>query len=548
MSETSIADRIAERNRQTAPPKRRIYVLPLLLLLTTLCASGGMITGASWLGTQDGQRDLRVKGTATVSALIRKRFDDCTGYIRTGQYELAQANCEEVLRYQPGNNGVRAALSTAIIAQTPTAAPTATAVVTDKAELFRRVRSAADNEDWDSVISLAEQLNGLDPAYERERLRSLRFDAFLARGTTRLRGTLDQIEPGLFDLDRAASLGALPDAIEGERRVAAAYQNALFFLGADWDRAIFLLSQLPQGYRNGEVARKLLQAYIGAGDAFAALSDWCPAEKKYADALKVFSDSKLQEKQRQAAQSCLTATPSGTGTGVSVGGVVTSFATFPVTGLTGRITFSIYDNATGLYRPYAYDGATNTISALAQEPPVPGLYAPDNTRYVQSIWDGVAWQIVVRSATESITLTQGTVPVWGPGGFIAFQGCSDTCGVHIINPDVPGSQRRLTSSNGDIAFKWTPQGDRLVYMSNFGGTWEIYTVSVNGDFRQLTGYGASSGAPVWSPDGSQIAFLSNREGNFALYTIAGDGSNLIKLADFQQFVPAWQSASTAWFR
>jgi TolB protein len=88
-----------------------------------------------------------------------------------------------------------------------------------------------------------------------------------------------------------------------------------------------------------------------------------------------------------------------------------------------------------------------------------------------------------------------------------------------------------------------------VYASNFSGAWELYTVSTNQQFQQLTGYGASTGAPAWSPDGARIAFLSNRDGNWSLYVMQFDGSNTIKLADFgTTLVPAWQSDRIVWSR
>jgi TolB protein len=208
----------------------------------------------------------------------------------------------------------------------------------------------------------------------------------------------------------------------------------------------------------------------------------------------------------------------------------------------------VYDAATGQYRPYAYDSALASVTALSNDFAGSSVFSPDGTRIVQSIYQDNAWQVIVKNATAAAAIAQGTAPVWGPTGFIAYQGCSDTCGIHVINPDQPGSLRRLTSSSSDIAFKWSPQGDRVVYMSNVNGAWEIYIAGLNGDFRQLTGLGSSSGAPAWSPDGAQIAFLSNRDGNFGLFVMNADGSNLQKVADFGAAIPAWQTDKSAWTR
>lgn len=530
----------------------RFPLLPFFVILLFLCAMLGMIGGASYMGAQIGRQELEIKRTATVSAYVLDRFNKGNQQLQEGKYEIAQANFEEVLRLQPGNFGVKHMLATAISAQTPTPAPTPTPIITDKGELLRRANDAAKAKDWEIVIGLTEQLIALDASFEPDDVSDLRYNALVSRGLQRLRGNVSaDIEPGIYDLDRAADIKPLTNLVEGERKTAAAYQNALLYAGADWDRAIALLLQLPGGYR--DVSRRLLEAYSDAGDDYAAIQEWCLAEKKYDDALRMSRSATLLQKKEEAARGCLTATPVAITDSLSAeaGAVLSGVTGYAQPSLGGQIIFSAYELSSGVYRPYALDISSGAIRQISRDPFVPGLYSPDNRRYTQSIYDtntGV-WQITVRSATQNITLTQGTSPVWGPSGLIAYQGCTDQCGIHVINPDQPSDLRRLTASTTDAFFKWSPQGDRLVYASNFSGAWELYTVSTNQQFQQLTGYGASTGAPAWSPDGARIAFLSNRDGNWSLYVMQFDGSNTIKLADFgTTLVPAWQSDRIVWSR
>jgi hypothetical protein len=556
MAESSVRDRIAARNASNTPPPaksaRMARFLPVFAFLLFSCVMLGIVAASGYAGGQAGQQAAGVRRTATANGAVAKRFQDGLGALNQGDFALAQANFEEVIQRQPGNNGARGFLATAIAAQrvTATPEPTVTPEPTtpiDKDALYKRARDAFERETWDTVIGVTEQLVAIDPEFKRDEVVEMRFNALQNRGIARLRANDDaQIEGGISDLDKATAIRALPAAIDGERRLAIQFQNAITYLGADWDRAIFLLQQLPQGYRRA--GQRVYQAYVDAGNNYFERADFCQAESKYANALRVAASPALQEKQRDAAQRCLSAAPAANSTPATVGdsSLLAGMRAFPASGLSGRISFSVYDAATGVYRPYIYDAASGSVAALANDFGAGSIYAPDGARYVESIYQDNAWQLVVRSGGGAAALTAGTAPQWGPSGLIAYQGCVDTCGIHVINPDQIAPPARLTSSGNDIAFKWSPQGDRLVYMSNYSGPYEIYTVSLGGDFRQLTGFGASSGAPAWSPSGAQIAFLSNREGAFALYSVNADGSGLQKLVDFGQLSPAWQSNRLAW--
>jgi len=143
-------------------------------------------------------------------------------------------------------------------------------------------------------------------------------------------------------------------------------------------------------------------------------------------------------------------------------------------------------------------------------------------------------------------LTRGSWPVWGPSGRIALQTCTDSCGIHIINPDGPGDIVRLTTSAGDINMQWSPNGSELIYASNYSGNFAIYRVSTAGGFIQLTDGSANASTPTWSPDGSRIAYESNQDGSWGIYIAGADGSNPQKLIDLGPNHSTWQSDRLAW--
>ncbi|MCS6773783.1 MAG: hypothetical protein NZ693_06700 [Thermoflexales bacterium] len=520
--------------------------LILTLALLPLCLLVASVGIAAFAGARAGQHEAQLRRTATISASILERFDKGVTLLRSGQPALAQANFEYVLQYQPDNYGVRNLLATAIAAQTPTPTPTPQPTptrVVNKEALLAELEAAIQQRQWDTAIRVAEQLIALDPQWQRAEIDLLLYQALVARGLRRIR--TDEIEAGLFDLDRAASIQPLSSQVEGERRLAALYQEATYYLGADWDRAIAKLTELYRlapNYRN--VGARLLEAYTRAGEAFAAAGDWCRAARKYEDALKLFTSTTLEQRRADAAQRCLLA-----GNGVSPGAA--AVITIPNTmGLQGRLFFSRFDPALYVYRYFRYDAATGLAVEIGNgpHPPARPSASPDRARVTYSIFQDGVWRVVVVPASGGTPtiIANGIMPAWGPTGYIAFQGCTDQCGIHIVNPDNPTDIRRLTQFSGDLSMQWSPFGDRLVYASNFPGSWEIFTVSLSGDFRQLTGFGRTSVAPTFSPDGTRIAFLSNRDAEWAVWVMNADGSGLSKLVDLGASFPAWQTERLLW--
>ena len=83
---------------------------------------------------------------------------------------------------------------------------------------------------------------------------------------------------------------------------------------------------------------------------------------------------------------------------------------------------------------------------------------------------------------------------------------------------------------------------RIVFASNRGGNWDIYSMDANGNnLVQLTDDPASDVEPACSPDGRRIAFKSNRVLSPELYVMDSDGNNAIRLTydGFRKNRPSW---------
>jgi TolB protein len=413
----------------------------------------------------------------------------------------------------------------------------------------------------------------------------VRYLALTTRGLARLRRANgadgSEIESGIYDLDQAASIRPLDNALEGERQAAINYQTALSYFGADWETTIQLLSALRPDYR--DVGQKLYEANLQAGEAYSTSQQFCKAELYFTSAISLTGDSRpnLETRRNDARTQCLLNPTGPTGSISGTAGLPGS--AYSVAGMSGKLVYTAFDAGTGANQLRLFNSANNSVSALGgstqpayqpnlgmatvngggaiygvyvnggfnQVANVGGLWpsiSPDGSRVAYVLYDNGEASVYVARVDGSlppISITKGTWPVWGPSGRIAFQGCPDRCGIHLIHPDVPNEVQQLTNSAGDVNMQWSPSGNELVYASNYSGAWAIYRVNLSNQFFQLTSGGEAS-TPTFSPDGSRIAFASNREGSWAIYIMNIDGSNAQKLIDLGPNHSSWQYDRMAW--
>jgi dipeptidyl aminopeptidase/acylaminoacyl peptidase len=73
-----------------------------------------------------------------------------------------------------------------------------------------------------------------------------------------------------------------------------------------------------------------------------------------------------------------------------------------------------------------------------------------------------------------------------------------------------GEPKRLTAGEGaDYHPRWSPDGERIVFVSTRGGSSQVWSISVSGgEAVQITDISTGAHDPIWSPDGKRIAFYS----------------------------------------
>jgi TolB protein len=105
-----------------------------------------------------------------------------------------------------------------------------------------------------------------------------------------------------------------------------------------------------------------------------------------------------------------------------------------------------------------------------------------------------------------------------------------------------GNVRRLTySGKYNASPAWSPNGDKIAYVSREGGVFNIFMMDSTGDnVVRLTWNSGSNENPSWSPDGRHIAFSSTRGGKNAIYLMDTHGENVKKLPlNGNCQTPAW---------
>jgi TolB protein len=103
--------------------------------------------------------------------------------------------------------------------------------------------------------------------------------------------------------------------------------------------------------------------------------------------------------------------------------------------------------------------------------------------------------------------------------------------LQIADADGGNAQTALASREPIISPSWSPDGNKLAYVSFEAKKPVIYVHDLTSGRRHVAAnFKGSNSAPAWAPDGRRLAIVLTKDGNSQLYVVGADGSGATRLA------------------
>jgi TolB protein len=114
--------------------------------------------------------------------------------------------------------------------------------------------------------------------------------------------------------------------------------------------------------------------------------------------------------------------------------------------------------------------------------------------------------------------------------------------LEISDSDGFNPKPMLNSSEPLMSPSWSPQGDKLAYVSFENGRSEIFIQDIaSGKRQKIANFKGMNGAPAWSPDGQKMAMALSKDGNAEIYIMDLASGQLERITQHSAIdtEPAW---------
>ncbi len=102
--------------------------------------------------------------------------------------------------------------------------------------------------------------------------------------------------------------------------------------------------------------------------------------------------------------------------------------------------------------------------------------------------------------------------------------------LELADSDGHNAQTLLVSKEPIMSPAWSPQGDKIAYVSFEKGKPEIFIQHLlSGQRTVVTSYPGINGAPAWSPDGRKLALVLSKDGNPEIYELNLSNNKLSRI-------------------
>jgi Tol biopolymer transport system component len=194
---------------------------------------------------------------------------------------------------------------------------------------------------------------------------------------------------------------------------------------------------------------------------------------------------------------------------------------------------------------YTVDPASGEVSQITDSFLFAGIpnISPDGSTVAFFTNDGGAFRVhtvgIDGSNLTPVTDFSSAVPGWFPDGQRLVLNSDSTTepadvpDVYAMNLDGSDLVQIIDSDpTADFQGRVSPDGSRLLFLSDRDGNVDIYVADIDGsNISQLTDTPTEEYSADWSPDGSQILYASSESGNDDVWVMNADGSNPVQLTD-----------------